>query len=1570
LLYVPGFHKSEELQDQYCRMLWYVRPMLRDLGRVLLASSMPSAAEMDIPQYLDPQIARLSNDFRDKVFLFDDADEQAWLRAIKQADILLHWDLKSEPANAAVARELRKAIKTKKRYRVDRRNERYEGSMYLKLSHDSNPFLQRDVAESRQKFMRMVERLGRYARSWVFGTGPSLEAALDFDFSGDLTIACNSMVRNRPLLDRLEPKLFVVGDPIFHAGCSSYAGKFRQHLYEVLDNYDCNLIVPFRDYRLYMAHVPQRFADRIIGIPFEQLPEVNLDLTGEFAVKTTSNILTLFLLPLAATLSNEINIVGCDGRKMEDNKYFWSHHRASQINDEMQNIQLAHPSFFAIDYDDYYLTHCDLLERWLRAAENKGIKVWNRTPSHIPALKKRFAPISKPIRASGPPAGGSPLVSVIMPAYNAEKWIARAVASLQEDPYQNWELLVVDDHSTDATPKRVETRAASDPRIKYKVNPGKGVSAARNFGLAHAAGKYVAFLDADDVYFPNALARRVGYMESHPDVQAVYCTIRLVDEDLRDLWRLHAPPVVRFDDMHSSKMHVNAVMLRRELAAAHRFDETLRNGEDWLFFARLARCGVEFHHVDNCSVAYVLHRNSTVMTDIVKHEDTLLGVLAGMYRKDPQCPHPLAAYRNGLNKPPLETIVFLRRLRLLIELILREDRAEAERVLAQVADKLTKHAPAEAASRVRLAFMRYFTCNRVAWASHWRRRGGQVIGFFQQRLDRRQFHRLQEGLFAETERLAARDAPPPGPVEPEEKLSVNEIRLIHEYLKGTPGSKVMIDVGAHFGGSSRPFLSSGWRVYAFEPDPANRKKLESLVTQFPGLSIDPRAVGEREETDVPFYTSEVSTGVSGLTPYLSSHTETTRVDVTTLRCFCQEEGIAAVQLLKIDTEGFDLHVLKGFPWERLKPEVILCEFEDFKTKPLGYAFGDMAHYLEDRGYEVVVSEWYPIEQYGTSHSWRRFARYPCRLEDPKGWGNLIAFRDGVDWPRLLTAASRIAAQKQIMVDNRDRMIAQLKQAAAKPQPTSEKSGEKSVARQPALPSRISRTMNEERKSPSVGLRSRRLPPDAGRVARIKFMLKQIVKWHLRWAGLALVLTVALLAYALSGMPGAMASGAAGVAMLFVTIGYVNVRAQHEAEDQAVSERKRAVAILTERLDVERRWTGREIVSKQAESDRKLAALKGAFARMERELAAAREEAADKQAETGKQLAGLKDAFARMERELAAAREALATAREELHAEIQTTASTLSSAEGEELHAEIQTTASTLSSAEARSRRKAAEGQKRLSEQTRELQEQVVAVQANQKETAVLLDRKPFQPFSRRLDPSDEKLLLERWAPRLKVKANRSQIRYLQQRISYIEDHCLGRLAGSVQDAILRLLTGIAAAGDHLNLLEIGTLFGTNAVLMYDVLSCYSREVNLTLIDPMDGYYGNNTPDVITGLPVNEQILRQNFARAMVPPERWRLIRDYSQNNSAVKAADDRRYEILFIDGDHSFEGVKRDFELYAPMLTDGGYVIFDDYHSDRWPEVTKAVDEVVAKDARLQPVGTEWETAIFRKKASAGRGKA
>lgn len=142
----------------------------------------------------------------------------------------------------------------------------------------------------------------------------------------------------------------------------------------------------------------------------------------------------------------------------------------------------------------------------------------------------------------------SPLFSVVIPVYNAENTIGAAIASLQAQSLGDWEALIVDDASTDRSLEVVLALAAADQRLRVihdmHQDAFRGVSVARNTGIDHARGQYIAFLDADDRWYPDKLARQREAFGNGADI--VFCSYRRVDLFGKDLGLVPARPVVRW----------------------------------------------------------------------------------------------------------------------------------------------------------------------------------------------------------------------------------------------------------------------------------------------------------------------------------------------------------------------------------------------------------------------------------------------------------------------------------------------------------------------------------------------------------------------------------------------------------------------------------------------------------------------------------------------------------------------------------------------------------------------------------------------------------------------------------------------------------------------------------------------------------------------------------------------------------------------------------------------------------------------------------------------------------------
>lgn len=119
-----------------------------------------------------------------------------------------------------------------------------------------------------------------------------------------------------------------------------------------------------------------------------------------------------------------------------------------------------------------------------------------------------------------------PTVSVVLPVYNGERFIGEAIQSVLDQTFRDFELLVVDDGSTDNTETIV--RQSKGP-LTYHRQENQGAGAARNAGVASARGEWIAFMDADDIWETDKLAKQIEYLQTHPNVSFVYCDMDLID---------------------------------------------------------------------------------------------------------------------------------------------------------------------------------------------------------------------------------------------------------------------------------------------------------------------------------------------------------------------------------------------------------------------------------------------------------------------------------------------------------------------------------------------------------------------------------------------------------------------------------------------------------------------------------------------------------------------------------------------------------------------------------------------------------------------------------------------------------------------------------------------------------------------------------------------------------------------------------------------------------------------------------------------------------------------------------
>jgi predicted O-methyltransferase YrrM len=236
----------------------------------------------------------------------------------------------------------------------------------------------------------------------------------------------------------------------------------------------------------------------------------------------------------------------------------------------------------------------------------------------------------------------------------------------------------------------------------------------------------------------------------------------------------------------------------------------------------------------------------------------------------------------------------------------------------------------------------------------------------------------------------------------------------------------------------------------------------------------------------------------------------------------------------------------------------------------------------------------------------------------------------------------------------------------------------------------------------------------------------------------------------------------------------------------------------------------------------------------------------------------------------------------------------------------------------------------------------------------------YHVHDRTLSKSDLEALRREWAEPLGLDLTESNIGYIASRIAAIESRCVGRLATSSQTMIARLLAARSINASPINILEIGVLFGVASACFYDFLVERGATVRMTLIDPLEGYYSRDTADLITGVPVSRQALERNLASVGAPPASYEVIQKLSTDEAAMAAVKGQAFDLLLIDGDHSYDGVKWDYENFGPLVRRGGIILFDDYDVGEWPDIKRFVDGTPAASPSLQLIAKGFRTAAFR----------
>jgi len=206
-----------------------------------------------------------------------------------------------------------------------------------------------------------------------------------------------------------------------------------------------------------------------------------------------------------------------------------------------------------------------------------------------------------------------PLVSVILPVHNGGSYIAAAIESILSQTYDHFELIVINDASTDNTGSIVQELAAGDKRIRYLENETNlRVVQTLNKGITLAEGKYIARMDADDIALPDRFETQVGFLEANTDIGIADVLMEYIDEKGESLNRCNArvfhPREIRKKLAWTNVLGHSSIMGRAELFKAFRYDNIYY--EDYELWLRMTESGVRMAKIDRPLLRYRIHTES------------------------------------------------------------------------------------------------------------------------------------------------------------------------------------------------------------------------------------------------------------------------------------------------------------------------------------------------------------------------------------------------------------------------------------------------------------------------------------------------------------------------------------------------------------------------------------------------------------------------------------------------------------------------------------------------------------------------------------------------------------------------------------------------------------------------------------------------------------------------------------------------------------------------------------------------------------------------------------------------
>ncbi|MEA2019604.1 MAG: hypothetical protein U9N59_14280 [Campylobacterota bacterium] len=375
ILWFPKIENKDDIMRELSRASWYLNPIVSYIDNItFVIGKKLNFTEFQVPNYIDNNIASIYDQIKDKFNFISNNNS-------KRYDVVIEWSFSNQKVKKKPLIFIRSDIK-------------YHQFDSTKLIKFTELFLtKKEKKYNNNKLNKSLNEFKNHNFDSILllGSGPSIDFIHNKNIKNKLTIVCNSVVKNKTVLENNTPNIIVATDSVFHAGYSKYASDFRKELCLRLQEYPTTLFfVPLRDLLIYKHNLPKDFTNRIIGIKSVKQKKFNLNLLKSNFVKSTSNVLTFFLLPIAATISKKIYLIGFDGKKKDESNTFWSYSEKSQFVDTINTVRTAHPAFYKVDYQKYSKVHKIEVDEIINKLHKENYNIINLASSNIESLNRLY----------------------------------------------------------------------------------------------------------------------------------------------------------------------------------------------------------------------------------------------------------------------------------------------------------------------------------------------------------------------------------------------------------------------------------------------------------------------------------------------------------------------------------------------------------------------------------------------------------------------------------------------------------------------------------------------------------------------------------------------------------------------------------------------------------------------------------------------------------------------------------------------------------------------------------------------------------------------------------------------------------------------------------------------------------------------------------------------------------------------------------------------------------------------------------------------------------------------------